>query len=116
MTVRILLDNCVPWRLGTDILKFAQNRGQDCSVASVVKLGWADLDDGPLLDAMTGKFDVLLTMDKSMQYQQRIDTRAITIVVLRAKTNRLADLQGAVTAILTAIEARTVGTVVEVAC
>jgi hypothetical protein len=73
------------------------------------------LDDGPLLDAMAGKFDVLITMDKSMQHQQRLDTRAVAIILIRAKTNRLADLQRVVPSIVVALEARVIGTVVEIA-
>jgi hypothetical protein len=55
-------------------------------------MGWADLDDGPLLDAMAERFDVLVTVDKSLPKQQRIDNRPLAVVVLRAKMNRLADL------------------------
>jgi hypothetical protein len=55
-------------------------------------MGWADLDDGPLLDAMAERFDVLVTVDKSLSKQQRIDNRPLAVVVLRAKTNRLVDL------------------------
>lgn len=56
-------------------------------------MGWADLDDGPLLDAMAEHFDVLVTVDKNLPKQQRIDNRPLAVVVLRAKTNRLADLR-----------------------
>jgi hypothetical protein len=55
-------------------------------------MGWADLDDGPLLDSMTGRFDVLVTVDKSLPKQQRVFARPFGIVILRAKTNRLQDL------------------------
>ena len=56
------------------------------------EMGWADLDDGPLLDAMAERFDVLVTVDKSLPKQQRIGNRPLAVVILRAKTNRLADL------------------------
>ena len=55
-------------------------------------MDWADLDDGPLLDAMAEWFDVLVTVDKSLPKQQRIDNRPLAVVVLRAKTSRLVDL------------------------
>jgi hypothetical protein len=55
-------------------------------------MGWADLDDGPLLDAMAQHFEVLVTVDKNLPKQQRISDRPLAVVVLRAKTNRLADL------------------------
>ncbi len=55
-------------------------------------MGWADFDDGPLLDAMEERFDVLVTVDKSLPKQQSISDRYLAVVVLRAKTNRLVDL------------------------
>ncbi|HXK29075.1 MAG TPA: hypothetical protein VJ646_12540 [Candidatus Binatia bacterium] len=65
---------------------------QDHEVNTAPEMGWADLDDGPLLDAMAERFDVLVTVDKSLSKQQRIDNRPLAVVVLRAKTNRLVDL------------------------
>ena len=35
-------------------------------VQTAPEMGWGDLDDGPLLDAMVGRFDVLVTVDKSL--------------------------------------------------
>ena len=64
----------------------------DHAVSTAPEMGWADLDDGPLLDAMAEHFDVLVTVDKSLPKQQRIDNRPLAVIVLRAKTNRLADL------------------------
>ena len=82
--MRVLLDGCVPSRLAGEL--------QDHEVNTAPKMGWADLDDGPLLDAMAERFDVLVTVDKSLSKQQRIDNRPLAVVVLRAKTNRLVDL------------------------
>lgn len=82
--MRVLLDGCVPSRLSVELL--------DHEVRTAPQMGWADLDDGPLLDAMAERFDVLVTVDKSLPKQQRIDNRPLAVVVLRAKTNRLADL------------------------
>ena len=82
--MRVLLDGCVPSRLADEL--------QDHEVNTAPEMGWADLDDGPLLDAMAERFDVLITVDKSLPKQQRIDNRPLAVVVLRAKTNRLVDL------------------------
>lgn len=71
---------------------------------TVPEMGWADLDDGPLLDAMAGLFDVLVTVDKSLPKQQRVHTRPFGVVVLRAKTNRLTDLLPLVSALRAAVE------------
>ncbi len=66
-------------------------------------MGWADLDDGPLLKAMAGMFDVLVTVDKSLPKQQRLSARPFGVVVLRAKTNRLIDLVPLMTALQQAL-------------
>jgi len=55
-------------------------------------MGWSDFDDAALLNIMAGRFDVLVTVDKSLPKQQRINDRPLAVVVLRAKTNRLVDL------------------------
>lgn len=82
--MRVLLDVCVPKRLARELPKH--------EVQAATDLGWADLDDGPLLEAMGTNFDALVTVDKNLPKQQRLDHRAFGVVVLRAKTNRLVDL------------------------
>lgn len=104
--MRVLIDNCVPRRLGKEII------GHE--VASVVKMGWADLDNGPLLDAMAGHFDVLITVDRSIPLQQRLADRPVALVVLRAKSNRLADLLPLVPDVLSLLETVGPGDVQEV--
>ncbi len=94
--MRILLDACVPRRLANELPSH--------EVRTVPEMGCADLDDGPLLDAMAGLFDVLVTVDKNLPKQQRVSTRPFGIVVLRAKTNRLADLLPLVSALRAAVE------------
>ena len=94
--MRLLLDNCVPKRLGMFIA------GHE--VKSAVDLGWADFDDGALLDAMAGKFDVLVTVDKSIPHQQFLNHCPVAIVLLRAKSNKLADLVPLVPGLLMALE------------
>jgi len=80
----VLLDGCVPCRLAGEL------PGHE--VRTAPEVGWANLDDGPLLNAMAQRFDVLVTVDKSLPKQQRISDRPLAVVVLRAKTNRLVDL------------------------
>lgn len=78
-------------------------------------MGWGDLDDGPLLDAMAGRFDALVTVDKSLPKQQRLTKRPFAVIVLRAKTNRLADLLPLVPALRLAIEKLRPGQIRELA-
>ena len=55
-------------------------------------MGWGDLNNGALLDAMAGQFDALVTVDKRLPQQQHVKDRPFGVVVLRARSNRLADL------------------------
>ncbi len=82
--MRILLDGCVPKHLAKELTEY--------EVSTVHEMGWSNLDDGPLLDAMDGRFEILVTVDKSIPKQQRIANRSFAVVVLRARTNRLAEL------------------------
>jgi predicted nuclease of predicted toxin-antitoxin system len=80
----VLLDACVPKRLAREL------PGHEVRHAS--EMGWADLDDGPLLEVMTDKFEAFVTVDRNLPNQQRLDHRPFAVVLLRAKTNRLTDL------------------------
>jgi hypothetical protein len=78
-------------------------------------MGWGDLDNGDLLDAMAGHFDALLTVDKRLPQQQRVTERLFGIVVLRAKSNRLSDLLPLVPNLLLVLSTLQAGEVTEVA-
>ena len=52
----------------------------------------AALKNGALLDQAQAEFDVLLTVDQNIQFQQNLQGRSIAIVVLVAVNNRLATL------------------------
>lgn len=77
-------------------------------------MGWSNLDNGELLDVMRGRFDALVTIDKGLSRQQRIADRPLAVVVLRAPSNRLADLLPLVPGLLTALAGLTAGEVREV--
>ena len=83
--MRFLLDECVDRRLARQIT------GHD--VATVVGLGWAGVRNGALLARAAGQFDVFVTVDRNLAFQQRIDDLPFAVVVLRARTNRLVDLE-----------------------
>ena len=54
--------------------------------------------------AATGEFDVLVTMDRNLRHQQPLANQTFGVLLLRAKSNRLADLLELVPAILSAID------------
>jgi predicted nuclease of predicted toxin-antitoxin system len=83
--MKILLDECLPRRLKD---KFA---GHDCHTVPEALLGGKK--NGELLSiAERQRFEIFLTMDKGLEYEQNLAGRQISVVILRAKSNRLADL------------------------
>ena len=82
--MRILLNENLDWLLGRSLL------GHE--VESVRRLGWAGIQNGVLLKkAEEVGFEVLITRDSSMTFQLNLAGHRLNIVVLRARSNRLAD-------------------------
>lgn len=50
------------------------------------------VDDGPLLDRLEGLCEAFVTVDRNLPFQQHLTDRSFATVILRAHTNRLADL------------------------
>lgn len=94
--MRVLLDESVPEMLGKLL------GGHACS--TVQRQGWARIKNGKLLALAKDQFDVLLTADKGMEYQQNQGTLPVAILVVRAKSNRLEDLARAVPSILAGLD------------
>jgi hypothetical protein len=65
--------------------------------------GWAGIKNGELLSRMRGHYDVLITMDRSIEFQQQISALPFGIVIVRAASNRMQHLTPLVSAILAAI-------------
>jgi hypothetical protein len=81
----ILLDECIDRRFAKEI--------QGHVVKTVPEMGWANFKNGHLLRIAQQEFDVFITIDRHLPYQQNISRLSIAVIVLQAKTNRLADLQ-----------------------
>jgi hypothetical protein len=83
--MRILIDECIDERLRNSL------PGHDCQTARYA--GLAGLQNGELLTAAEkAKFDVFLTVDQGIEYQQNLTARKIAFIIFRAKSNRLKDL------------------------
>lgn len=90
--MRILLDGNLPRGLALLLV------GHE--VSTVHQRRWSDLANGALLDAAAPEYDVFVTIDQSLRYQQNLRGRSISIIVLRAPSNRLADLESLVPELL----------------
>jgi Domain of unknown function (DUF5615) len=94
--VRVLLDECVDWRLARDIT------GHEVKTAR--QMGWTAIKNGALLALAAEDFDIFVTVDRNLSAQQNPMAYSIAIVVLQARTNRLADLRPLIPSLLRAIE------------
>jgi predicted nuclease of predicted toxin-antitoxin system len=104
--VKILLDECVPERLRRDIVGH--------NVATVAQMGWAGIKNGALLSLGETQFDVLVTVDHNMKYQQNLRGRKIAIIVLCVRANKLALLRPLLPQVLAALATIQPGEVVMV--
>jgi predicted nuclease of predicted toxin-antitoxin system len=90
--MRILLDEDLPRRLAELLV------GHE--VSTVQRSGWSGIKNGQLLGLAAAQFDVLLTMDRNLEFQQNLATLPIAVLVVEAVSNRIEDLKPMVSAIL----------------
>jgi predicted nuclease of predicted toxin-antitoxin system len=82
--MKILIDECLPKKL--------KNSLPNHEVSTVPEAGWASKKNGELLRFMTDVFEVFITVDSNMQYQQHLKSLPIRFIVLSAKNNKLESL------------------------
>ena len=93
--MRVLLDECLPKRLKIELA------GHEARTAP--EMGWASKRNGELLALAIGRFDVFLTADRNLSYQQDVAAFDIAVVVLVARSNRFEDLRQLAPQILEAL-------------
>lgn len=79
--MRLLLDESVPVRLRRHLPSH--------SVRTVVEMGWSGVRNGDLLRLAAASFDVFITVDKNLPYQQNLATLPLAVIVLDAHSNEL---------------------------
>ncbi|MBL8216931.1 MAG: DUF5615 family PIN-like protein [Bryobacterales bacterium] len=94
--MKILIDENLPRRL------VAHLEGHECR--TVVQCGWSGKKNGDLLAVADPLFDVLLTLDKNLPYQQNLDSVRIAVLIIHAYSNRIADLLPLLPECLAALE------------
>lgn len=93
--MRILLDECVDWRLLRDLPEF--------DVKTVRQMGWTGTANGALLRLAQQHFDVFITVEKNLWLQQNFAGLKIAVVVLRGPSTRLAHLRRLVPSLIAAL-------------
>ena len=83
--MEVLLDECVDWRLARDIVAH--------EVKTARQMAWTTIKNGELLALAAKEFDVFVTVDRNLAAQQNFSALSIAVIVLHARTNRLADLR-----------------------
>ena len=83
--MRVFVDECIDWRLSRDIA------GHDVKTAH--QRGWSGIKNGVLLALVSGKFDVFVTVDRNLAFQNVVANLPFAVIVLHAHTNRLDDLR-----------------------
>lgn len=104
--MRVLLDENLPRRLASLLT------GHDCQ--TVTECGWSGKKNGELLVLAESVFDVLLTLDKNLPYQQNLTSRRIGILMIRARSNRMQDLAPLIPACLFALTSIKPGAVLRI--
>ncbi len=83
--MRILLDESLPRRLRH---AFAGHE-----VVTVVEAGWSGVTSGELLQLAAPRFDLFVTVDQNLQYQQNLSALPLAVAVLVARDNQLESLR-----------------------
>lgn len=77
--MRVLLDECTPRKLRRELAEH--------EVRTVPEMGWSGTKNGALLRRAGAEFDVLLTVDSNMEFQQNLTDLPLSVVVLVAHSN-----------------------------
>jgi hypothetical protein len=93
--VKVLFDECIDRRLAKAFTGHWTR--------TVPQMGWAAVKNGRLLRLAEAEFDVFVTVDRNLAFQQHLPKFRIAVAVLRAPSNRLNDLKPLVPLLLAAL-------------
>ncbi len=93
---RILVDECLDRRIAKEIPNFY--------VKTVPDMGWSGLTNGKLLTQAQTSFDIFITSDQNLSFQQNLDKYKISVFVLCPKRNQLEELKVLIPSLLKALK------------
>lgn len=82
--MKVLLDECVDTRLAAHLTAF--------DTRTVHDQGWAGITNGKLLALAQADFDVFVTVDRNLAFQQHLPKFSIAVILLHSRSNRVGDL------------------------
>ena len=71
--MKIIIDECVP--------HIVKKRLPHCQIKTVQELGWSGVKNGELLKLVEADFDIFVTSDKNLRYQQNLENRKTAILL-----------------------------------
>ena len=103
---RVLLDENLPRKLWREL--------PECFVRTVQEEGWTSFANGELLGRAQANFDVLLTADRRLQFQQNLALFDIGVVVILTPSLRFREIRTAIKAIRSAVAIVSPGELIQV--
>jgi hypothetical protein len=83
-------------------------------VVTVTEQGWSGIENGELLKLAATEFDIFLTVDQNLSFQQNLKNFDIGIVLMVARNNRLKTLLPLMRAVRTAIDEVKAGEIIRI--
>ena len=94
--MHVLLDECLPKKLKREF--------HEHTVVTVQEQGWMGKKNGELLRLALRQFDVFITVDQNLSYQQNLSITTMSIVVLIASNNRFETIKPLMPKVLTTLK------------
>lgn len=104
--MKVPLDECVTHYLKRDFKAH--------EILTVEEAGFKGLKNGRLLEAASGQYDVLVTVDQNLQYQQNLQNFSVAVIVLKAKRSTYPMLKPLMPKVLEILETIKAGEIVVV--
>ncbi|HXA84545.1 MAG TPA: DUF5615 family PIN-like protein [Candidatus Dormibacteraeota bacterium] len=106
--MKLLFDECVSRLFKAGFT----THGHECF--TVPEVGLAGRKNGELLTLAEGKFDVFVTIDKNIRYQQNLSGRKIAVLIVRARSSEIDDLLRELPACIVALQSIGPGQLVQI--
>jgi predicted nuclease of predicted toxin-antitoxin system len=106
--MKILIEECAP----RDLKLSLAAHGHECY--TVQEVGWSGKKNGELLALAERRFEVLVTLDKNLQFQQKLSGRNIAVLLIGARSNDLDDILPHIPECLSALHSIQPGQIVRV--